>query len=212
MKDYRRGFSVGNMCKVFKVSNIAFYRAMKYLPSNRDNDNRILLFEISRIHLLSKSAHGSPRMTDELKTRGFKVSRPPVARLMSRNKIRTIHVKKFVVTTDSKHKYPVADNKLDRNFSPEAKGQVWVLDITYIRTLKGWLYTTIIMDLWDRKVIGGAQSSDMSAENTSITAWRKAVQNRPMSKKRCFIPTELCSMRATTLRIYWEAIPMLKGV
>lgn len=186
MKDYRREFPVGMMCKVLKVSRSAFYARLNYLPSNRDNENRMLLFEIRRIHGESKASYGSPRITDELKARGFKVSRPRVARLMSQNKIRAVHAKKFVVTTDSKHKYPVVENKLDRNFSPEAKGQTWVSDITYIRTIKGWLYLTVIMDLWDRKVIGWAQSSDMSAENTSIAAWRMAVRNRPITSKLLF--------------------------
>ncbi len=186
MTDYRREFPVEKMCIVFKVSKSAFYDAMKYLPSNRDNENRMLLFEIRRIHQESKATYGSPRITDELNARGFKASRPRVARLMKQNKIRAIHAKKFLITTDSKHKYPVVENKLDRNFSPEAKGQVWVSDITYIRTLKGWLYLTVIMDLWDRKIIGWAQSSDMSAENTSIAAWRMAVKNRPITGKLMF--------------------------
>jgi putative transposase len=56
---------------------------------------------------------------------------------------------------------------------------VWVSDITYIRTGKGWLYLTIVLDVFDRKVVGWALSSDMRAENTSVAAWRMAVKNRP---------------------------------
>lgn len=156
------------------------------LASNRDNENRMLLFEIRRIHQKSKASYGSPRITDELKAKGFKVSRPRVARLMKQKGIRAVHAKKFVVTTDSKHKYPVAGNILNRNFSPEGRAQAWVSDITYIRTKRGWLYLTVIIDLYDRKAIGWSLSSDLSAVNTYIAAWRMAIKNRPLSGKLIF--------------------------
>lgn len=186
MKDYIKEFPVGMMCKVFKVSRSAFYSALNYLPSKRDSENRRLLSEIRRIHELTKATYGSPRITDELNALGFKVSRPRVARLMMQHKIRAVHTKKFVVTTDSKHNYPVAENKLNRDFTVEAPGKAWVSDITYISTAKGWLYLTTIIDLYDRKVIGWSQSSNMSAANTSIAAWRMAIGKRPINDKLIF--------------------------
>lgn len=154
MKDYMKEFSVGKMCKVFNVSRSAFYKSLHYLSCARDHENRMLLFEIRRIHQQSKATYGSPRIAEELKARGFKASEPRVARLMKKHKIRAIHKKKFVVTTDSKHNFPIAKNKLERNFATDAAGKAWVSDITYIRTGKGWLYLTAILDLFDRKVIG----------------------------------------------------------
>ena len=186
MKDYQKEFPVGKMCKVFKVSKSRFYEWRNNLSSTRDNANRALLFEIKRVHQRSKASYGSPRIADELNANGFKVSRPRVARLMKQNKIRAIHAKKFVVTTDSGHKYPVAENKLDRIFSAKLQGQVWVSDITYINTAKGWLYLTVIIDLFDRKVVGWSLSRDLSAENTSVAAWKMAVKNRTPSSKLLF--------------------------
>jgi putative transposase len=174
------------MCKVLKVSKSGYYRMRNYLPSKRDGENRMLLAEIQRIHKESKASYGSPRMTEELRKRGFNVSRPHVARLMKENGIKAVRAKKFVVTTNSKHKYPVAENKLNRNFTAENSGQVWVSDITYIRTGKGWLYLTIVLDVFDRKVVGWTLSSDMRAENTSVAAWRMAVKNRPPSSALIF--------------------------
>ncbi len=186
MTDYRKEFPVGMMCKVFKVSRSAFYSALNYLPSKRDTENRRLLSEIRRIHEQSKATYGSPRITEELNARGFNVSRPRVARLMKQHKIRAVHAKKFVVTTDSKNNYPIAGNKLDREFTAEAPGEKWVSDITYIRTGKGWLYLTTVIDLFDRKVIGWSLSSDMSAANTTIAAWRMAIRNRAINDKLIF--------------------------
>ncbi len=186
MKDHQKEFPIGKMCKVFRVSRSGFYGWRDRTPSDRDSENRILLCEIQRIHGESGASYGSPRIADELKARGFDVSRPRVARLMRRNKIRAVHAKKFTVTTDSKHGFPVAENKLERNFTAEGKGRKWVSDITYVRTPEGWLYLTVILDLFDRKVIGWSQSADLSAENTVIAAWRMAVGNRPPSERLIF--------------------------
>jgi len=62
--------------------------------------------------------------------------------------------RKFKATTDSRHSFPVAENLLGRGFSVERAGEAWVSDITFIRTLEGWLYLTIIIDLAIRKIIG----------------------------------------------------------
>jgi transposase InsO family protein len=97
---------------------------------------------------------------------------------MKQSGIRAVHKKQFVVTTDSKHSYPVVENKLDRNFSAERAGEKWVSDITYIKTATGWLYLTIVLDLFDRKVIGWALSNDLTAKNTSVAAWKMALSNR----------------------------------
>jgi putative transposase len=72
--------------------------------------------------------------------------------------------RKYRTTTDSKHSHPVADNLLQRNFTTDAPDKVWVSDITYIRTVRGWLYLTVFIDLFSRMVVGWALSSSLSAE------------------------------------------------
>lgn len=80
MRDHQKEFPVGMMCKVFNVSRGGFYPIQKWSSSNRDNENRMLLSEIMRIHQDSKARYGSLRITQELNVRGFKASRPRVAR------------------------------------------------------------------------------------------------------------------------------------
>jgi len=174
------------MCKVFKVSRSRYYEWRSYLGSKRNNENRRILFEIRRIHELSKASYGAPRITKELNKLGYKVSRPRVARIMKQNGIRSVHAKKFKVTTNSNHDYPIMENLLDRNFITAEKAHVWVSDITYVRTRKGWMYLTVIIDLFDRKVIGWSMSKDMTAANTTIRAWKMAVKNRPLTGKLIF--------------------------
>jgi putative transposase len=82
----------------------------------------------------SDKRYGSPRIAKELKHQGVKISRPKAARLMKKAKIWSIVKKKFKVTTDSKHTYPVAENILNRQFNPVNISIAWVSDITYIKT------------------------------------------------------------------------------
>ncbi len=174
------------MCKVLKVSRSGYYSWIKSRPSKWEVENREILDQIRQIHEDSKQTYGSPKITEELRSRQIKVSRPRVARLMKKAQIRSNIVKKFVATTDSKHRYPIVENNLNRNFKVDAIGKVWVSDITYIRTEQGWLYLTIIMDLADRKIIGWALSHSLKANETVMPAWRMAVINRPICDNLIF--------------------------
>jgi transposase InsO family protein len=86
--------------------------------------------------------------------------------------------RRWVKTTQSNHKWPVASNLLNRNFAPAGLSQVWVSDITYIPSSRGWLYLTTVMDLADRQIIGWSLSKTMSAKQTSMAAFRQAVARR----------------------------------
>ena len=81
-------------------------------------------------------------------------------------------------TTDSNHNLYVAPNLLNRKFSVDAPSKVWVSDLTYIDTGEGWLYLTVVIDLYDRKVIGWALSETMQASETTIAALQMAIINR----------------------------------
>ena len=154
--------------------------------SNAAIENQTLTEKIRVIHSKSKQTYGSPRVTRELIKQDVKVSRPRVARLMKKAKIRSIVKRKFRVTTDSEHKYPVAENKLNRQFKVDKIGTAWVSDITYIKTMQGWLYLTIILDLADRKIVGWALSSTMKAIDTVIPAWKMACKNRSITSELIF--------------------------
>jgi transposase InsO family protein len=106
---------------------------------------------------------------------------------MQKANIKSIIRKKYrVQTTDSNHKYEVADNHLNREFSTYRLAQKWVSDITYIRTAEGWLYLIAILDLGDRKIVGWALSTTMKTVDTSIASWKMAVKNRPISQHLLF--------------------------
>ena len=175
------------MCKVLEVSKSGYYKWVHKIPTKRELRNSMLTKEIHTIYRASKCRYGSPRIAKELNMQGIKVSEILVAKLMRIEHLKSIVRKKYKVTTDSKHKYPVVDNKLNREFTVKEENLVWVSDITYISTAQGWLYLTTVIDLFDRKVIGWALSETMKAKETVIPAFNMAKCNRPIHNDQSLI-------------------------
>jgi len=168
------------MCKVFKISRSGFYDWQKRKPSVSQKENQQVTKEIRIVYKASKNRYGSPKIAKELADRGWTISRQRVARIMRSEGLKSIINRKYrCTTTDSNHSLPVAENHLDRDFSATRPGQKWVSDITYIPTKDGWLYLTVVLDLFDRKVVGWSLSTTMSAKDTVVAAWRMAIKNRP---------------------------------
>lgn len=174
------------MCTTLKVSRSGYYAWLNKKPSKRDMENQFLLEQITQVHNQSRQTYGSPRITAELKDRGIHVSRPRVSRLMRKANLNCKMVKKFVVTTDSKHQYRIVDNRLNRKFKVDSTGKVWVSDITYIPTDQGWVYLTIIMDLADRRIVGWSISDNLKAKQTVVAAWNMAILHRPIYDQLIF--------------------------
>lgn len=198
------------MCQVFEVSRSGFYSWQKSAESNRAIENQMLTEQILKTYQDSKKIYGSPKIAKELNNRGIRVSRPRVARLMVKAHLKSIVKKKFKVTTDSKHKYPVVENILNRQFYPERTGMVWVSDITYIKTKQGWLYLTMVLDLGDRRVIGWALSATMKAIDTVIPAWKMAAKNRPVTEPLIFHSDRGVQYACNDFKGHLEANPLVR--
>ncbi|MGF6483489.1 transposase InsO family protein [Paraburkholderia sp. JPY419] len=118
--------------------------------------NDALLVHIKAVHAQSKGEYGWPRVWKKLLAQGVRVSKDRVQRLMKLHGVKAKTKRRFKATTDSNHNLPVAPNLLQRDFSPGGPDQVWSTDITYLWTDEGWLYLTVILDLFSRQVAGGA--------------------------------------------------------
>lgn len=175
------------MCKVLKVSKSGYYKWKKGNLSPRKQYRIYLKEEIKKVHIASQGRYGSPRISKELKMQNIQASQPLVAKLMREEQIRSIVKRKYRLTTDSKHHYQIVDNKLNREFTTSQPNKAWVSDITYISTQQGWLYLTTIIDLFDRKVIGWALSETLKTQNTSVSAFKMAILNRPLTKNDSLI-------------------------
>jgi putative transposase len=161
----RREFPLLVLCEVLAVSTSG-YRAWRRggnADSSRVGPAQAVTL-IKAIHAEVKSAYGSRRMHRELRGRGHRIGRSRVERLMREHGIRARHKRRYKATTDSRHALPVAENLLNRQFTPAAPDRVWTGDITYIPTGEGWLYLAVVLDLFNREVIGWSIKSRMTAD------------------------------------------------
>jgi len=136
--------------------------------------------EIRRIYHKNRQRYGSPRIHQKLLREGYQVSKKRVERLMQELDICAVAKKKYKATTDSDHSQPVAENYLNRKFTPDQPNQSWVADITYIWTAEGWLYLATIMDLFSRKIIGWSLR-DRLTKDLVIGALDMALKQRNLS-------------------------------
>ena len=161
----RKAYPLPAMCETLTVS-ISGYRAWKRggSPNRKRLTDIQMLALIRSIHAQLKAAYGSPRMVKEIRGRGFPAGKERVERLMRENGIRGRHKRRYKATTDSKHSLPVAPNLLDRNFQPAAPNQAWTADLTYVWTQEGWLYLAVVLDLFNREVVGWSIKPRMTAD------------------------------------------------
>lgn len=160
--EHRDCFEVEQMCETLGVSKSGYYDSLKRAPSVQATVRAGLLKEIRAIYERSRGTYGSPRVYEELKARRVKVSKNTVAKLMRKAALRSKIKRSFVPrTTDSRHAYPVAENRLAQDFSASRPNCKWVADITYIPTGEGWLYLAGVLDLYSRKVVGWSMADRM---------------------------------------------------
>lgn len=145
------------------MSASGYYAWIARSDSPTEQWRQELVGAIEEIHEQVKGRYGSPRMTAELKARGYACSENTVAELMRQHGIRARTPERFVCTTDSNHRLPVAENLLARDFDPDGPNQVWCADITYIPTREGWLYLAVVEDLFSRMIVGWSMDESMES-------------------------------------------------
>jgi transposase InsO family protein len=161
----RTQYPLAELCEVLAVS-VSGYRAWRRggTPDSQRLSDAQAVVLMKTIHAEVRAAYGSRRMHRELQDRGHRIGLARVERLMREHGIRARHKRRFKATTDSKHSMPVADNLLDRDFAPQAPNRVWTSDITYVATDEGWLYLAVVLDLFNREVIGWSIKPRMKAD------------------------------------------------
>jgi len=161
IKQHAGQFSLSALCRVMQVSRSGFYAFCKRPPSATEQANQVLTEQIRAVFEQSDQTYGSPRIYEELKVQNVACSEKRVARLMRLADLRAVLPKRFVITTDSKHDLPIAENLLDRAFDPQMPNVRWTADISYVWTSEGWLYLAVILDLFSRRIVGWAMGSSL---------------------------------------------------
>jgi putative transposase len=174
-------FSVRDLCRVLRVSTSRFYAWTAAPIGKRQAYHHELACQIEQVHRESRGVYGSPRIAALLRTRGVKVCRNTVAKIMKQRQIQAKKRKRFVPrTTDSAHGHPIAGNRLQRNFTADRPNAKWVADLTYIPTGEGWLYLAALLDLHSRRIVGWSMANHLRAE-LAIEALNMAIARRQPS-------------------------------
>jgi len=179
MAAHQETWPVAVLCGVFAVSRSGFYAYLhRQAAAPIDREEVELVARVQAIAAQTGQSYGSRRMAKQRQAEGFKVGRCKARRLMREAEVvvrRPMH--RRPLTTNSRHGYGIAPNLLARQFDVEKPDQAWVGDITYVWTAEGWLYVSVLLDLYSRKVVGWAMSAHIDADLVQA-ALRMAVGRR----------------------------------
>lgn len=177
IRTYRREHSVSQLCRVLGVSRSGFYDWLFRPVSQRSKANQKLLRDIQRIHQRSRQNYGAIKTWKALKAEGINCGKHRVARLRREYGIVTKRRRRFVTTTQSRRHAWINPHILERRFESGVPNRVWVGDVTFIATRKGWVYLAVLLDLYSRKVVGWSMSKK-NDKALALEALSMAIEQR----------------------------------
>lgn len=164
-------YPITKACTALSVTASGFHAWEDRPEAQRTLDSQRLLFQIKTLFNQYQRRYGAPRIHRELiEHYGYDGSLARVKRLMRQAGLRAKAKRKFKATTDSNHAHPIAENLLEglasghQQFQAARPNQVWLSDLTYIRTQEGWLYLAAVLDLYTREIVGWATGSRMTQQ------------------------------------------------
>ena len=177
MRANQAEFSVRLMCEVLSVSPSGYYAWRKRPPSRRLVENERLLNRIREIHTFSRDTYGQPRMYAELRDDGWQVNHKRIRHLMRLDGLQgATRRKKWRTTKRAKDARPAPD-LVERDFSVDGPNQLWVADITYVPTWSSFLYLSVVVDAWSRRVVGWSMKTHLKTDLV-LDALNMALQQR----------------------------------
>ncbi|WP_320731336.1 IS3 family transposase [Enterobacter sp. 148H3] len=176
INEHRTVWGVMTMCRVLNVARAGFYAWLHNPVSARDKDNQRLLMLIRDSYSLSGGVYGYRRVHGDLNEIGETCGKNRVGRIMQQNRIKAVRGYKAPRRIAGRPSV-VAPNRVQRQFTVVRASQVWVTDITYIRTWQGWLYLAVVIDLFARNVVGWSMkpthSLELSLDALMMAVWRR---------------------------------------
>ncbi len=164
MSEHQAIFPVATMCRVLEVSTSGYYAWKKRRPSKRAIEDLVLTEMIKTSHGVSKGTYGSPRVHADLQEMHVCVSRKRVARLMRAAGLAGVSRRRHVVTTERDSERSAAPDLVDRDFSATRPNELWVADITYCPTASGFLFLAVVLDVFNRQIVGWAMENHLRTE------------------------------------------------
>jgi putative transposase len=166
--------SIERLCQLAGVSRAGFYRSLQNrAPVEEEMETRSAIQTIAVEH---RRRYGYRRITAELRRRGMLVNHKRVLRILREDNLLGVQPRRFVVTTDSDHRFEIYLNLASR-MKLTGINQLWVADITYIRLHQEFVYLAVVLDAFSRKVVGWALGRTLAAR-MPIAALEQAVAQR----------------------------------
>jgi putative transposase len=173
---WQGSLSIERMCELARVSRASFYRSLKERqPAEEETEVRSAIQQVALEH---RRRYGYRRICAELRRRGMQVNHKRVLRIMRGDNLLALRRRRFVVTTDSNHRFEVCLN-LARRMKLTGIDQLWVADITYLRLKAEFVYLAVILDAFSRKVVGWALDRTLASRLTVVALERAIAQRRP---------------------------------
>ena len=176
----RDSYPVKTMCRVLEVSPSGYYGWRARTPSPRQQRRKAIAKAAAAAYQESGGIYGYRKVHDDLQEQKIACCRETVRRVLRKRGLFSRTQRRFVVTTDSNHTMPVAENALDRDFTAAAPNEKWAADITYLATCEGWLYVAVVMDLFSRRIVGWSMSESLEAKLV-LDALAMALEHRQPS-------------------------------
>ncbi len=172
-------YPVPLLSRMLRVSSSGYYGWVDRPPSERAREEMRLEVEIKAAYRRTRQTYGTSRLQHELAEHGIRAGICRIKRIRRKLGLRCKQKRKFRVTTDSKHKLPMAENMLKQQFKVYKPNTVWVSDITYVPTDEGWLYLAGHKDLFSSEIVGYAMGERLSRNLVSQSLLRAVITRRP---------------------------------
>ena len=181
--EHRDLYSVEFICRVLNEHTCGGfitprgYRLAKSRPvSARSVRDQLLVEELRVIHAKNYGVYGVRKMWHAVRRAGWDVGRDQVARLMNIAGIKGVRRGRTPITTRPTPEVDSRPDLVNRQFKASRPNELWVADITYVRTLSGFVYTAFVTDVYSRKIVGWATRSSMKTEALPLEALEQAIQ------------------------------------
>src|SRR4030067_1120687 len=179
MQELRLRYPVPLMRRIMSVSASGYYAWLDRPLAKRAREEMRLEVEIKAAHKRTRQTYGPERLQHDLAEHGIRVGICRIKRIKRKLGLRCKQKRKFKVTTDSRHKLPVAENLLKQQFKAYEPDTVWVSDITYVPTNEGWLYLAGHKDLFTCEIVGYAMGERLTRNLVNQSLLQAVTTKRP---------------------------------
>jgi putative transposase len=170
-------WGVEPICAVLPIAPATYYATKTHTPSHRDVRDRWLTSEIRRVHASNYGVYGAPKVWRQLNREGISVARCSVERLMRQEGLRGVVRGGYKSITTPTRELDTRPDLVERDFTATRPNQLWVADLTYVRTISGFIYVALLIDVFSRMIVGWQASRSLHTD-LALDAFEQAIWRR----------------------------------